>query len=141
MERRPVEVRPSGPDFEVECLPNPGAFRHRSRIGLAAAGGLPTLVLDPDVIGGVRVLRYRRDDPDLQASDPRISKHRGQTYLSTLSHLRFDWSDDGVRFTPDPAPAAGAGVGRAPATTSAARARPPCRSRFVCSRVLSIGAK
>lgn len=110
---RPADVRPSRPDFEVECLLNPGAFRYRGRTALLLRvgerpvqepGWITTPVLDPASDGGVRVLRFRRDDPGLRATDPRVFQHRGQTYLTTLSHLRLAWSDDGVRFVPDPSP-------------------------------------
>ncbi len=109
----PAAVRPSRPDFEVECLLNPGAFRYRGRIGLLLRvgerpaqerGWISTPVLDPAADGGVRVVRFRRDDPDLVATDPRVFCYRGRTYLTTLSHLRLAWSNDGVRFVPDPAP-------------------------------------
>jgi beta-1,2-mannobiose phosphorylase / 1,2-beta-oligomannan phosphorylase len=109
----PKDVRPSRPDFEVECLLNPGAFRFGGRTGLLLRvgerpvqepGWITTPVIDPGADGGVRVLRFRHGDPDLVATDPRIFQYRGQTYLTTLSHLRLAWSDDGVRFAADPSP-------------------------------------
>ncbi len=110
---QPADVRPSRQDFEVECVLNPGAFRFRGRTGLLLRvgerpvqekGWITTPEIDPAAEGGVRILRFRRDDPDLVATDPRVFQHRGQTYLTTLSHLRLAWSDDGVHFTADAGP-------------------------------------
>lgn len=110
---RPADVAPSVPGMRVECLLNPGAFRFRGRTGLLlrvaerppqSETAVSTPILDPAAPGGVRILSVRRDDPELQASDPRVFSWRGESYLTTLSHLRLAWSDDGERFTADPAP-------------------------------------
>ena len=110
---RPAEVRPSAPGMHVECLLNPGAFRYRGRIGLLLRVAerppqtdttVSTPVLDPTAPGGVRIVSVRRDDPELKATDPRLFTWKGVDYLTTLSHLRLAWSDDGERFTADPAP-------------------------------------
>jgi predicted GH43/DUF377 family glycosyl hydrolase len=47
----------------------------------------------------------RRGDPDLEASDVRMFKYRGQTYLTSISHLRIARSRDGRQFAVDDAPA------------------------------------
>lgn len=105
---RPADVKPSRPDWDVECLLNPGAFRYRGRTGLLLrvaerppqeAGWVSTPVLDPDSPDGVRIVRISADDPKLQYPDPRIFRYEGVTYLTTLSHLRLAWSDDGIHFT------------------------------------------
>ncbi len=110
---RPSDVNPSRTDLEVECLLNPGAFRYRGRIGLLLRvgerspqekGWLSTPVIDPEADGGMRILRFRSDDPDLQVIDRRIFQYRGQTHLTTLSHLRLAWSEDGVHFAVDERP-------------------------------------
>jgi predicted GH43/DUF377 family glycosyl hydrolase len=110
---RPANVIPSVPDMRVECLLNPGAFRYRGRTGLLlrvaerppqSATAVSTPVLDPAAPGGLRIVSVRRDDPELKVSDPRLFTWKNQEYLTTLSHLRLAWSDDGERFTADPAP-------------------------------------
>jgi predicted GH43/DUF377 family glycosyl hydrolase len=110
---RPADVRPSRPDMVVECLLNPGAFRYRGRTGLLLrvaerprqeTGWVSTPLLDPASAGGIRILRVRQDDPELKYTDPRVFAYRGRSYLTTLSHLRLAWSDDGVHFTAEPAP-------------------------------------
>ncbi len=111
----PSMVPPSAPGLQVECVFNPGAFRHEGRIGLLLrvaerpipeAGWVSTPLLDPDAPGGVRILRIRRDDPELRISgyDARGFDYRGRGYLTTLSHLRLAWSDDGIAFRVEPAP-------------------------------------
>jgi predicted GH43/DUF377 family glycosyl hydrolase len=111
---RPEDVRPSIEGLRVECVLNPGAFRHQERTGLLLRvaerpaprdGFVSTPVLDPCAENGVRVLEFRTDDPDLSRLDPRVFQYRGKTYLTTLSHLRLAWSADGVRFIVDEEPA------------------------------------
>ena len=63
-----------------------------------------TPILDPAQPSGIAILRVRKDDPDLLFPDPRLFQYRGKTYLTTLSHLRLAWSDDGVRFRVDAGP-------------------------------------
>ena len=107
----PENITPSREDFFVECLLNPAAFEFQGRIGLLlrVAERLPqekqwisTPVYNPE--GEIEIRRFRSDDPEVDASDPRLIRHRGVTYLTTLSHLRLAWSEDGTRFVADPAP-------------------------------------
>lgn len=110
---RPIDAKPSRPDFEVTCLLNPGVFRFQGRIGLLLrvaerpvpeSDWISTPYFNRDN-GDIEVLRVRRDDPDLDAAaDARVFTYRGASYLTTLSHLRLAWSDDGVHFTVDPEP-------------------------------------
>lgn len=109
----PADVIPTRPDLSVECLLNPGAFEYRGKIGLLLRvaerpvqeeGYLSTPVLDPVSEGGIRILRFRKDDPLLCSSDPRGFSYDGRAYLTTLSHLRLAWSADGVHFQVDPKP-------------------------------------
>jgi predicted GH43/DUF377 family glycosyl hydrolase len=110
---RPSDVRPSRPDLVVQCVLNPGAFRFRGKVGLLLrvaerppqeAGWVSTPILDPESDGGQRILRIRVDDPDLETVDSRVFRYRGQTCLTTLSHLRLAWSDDGRYFTVEDEP-------------------------------------
>lgn len=48
-----------------------------------------------------KVLEFERDSPDIDLSDPRVIKYKGQDYLTTLSYLRLVFSDDGVHFYED----------------------------------------
>lgn len=111
----PADVPPSHPDMRVECVFNPGAFRFENRIGLLLrvaerpvqeSGWVSTPLLDPAAEGGVRILHIRLGDPDLHISgaDARGFDYKGRGYLTTLSHFRLAWSDDGRRFTVEPRP-------------------------------------
>jgi len=108
----PADVPPSRPDFVVECVLNPGAFVWEGRIGLLLrvaerpqqeAGWISTPLLSAD--GEVEIRRFRRDDPEIDLTDPRLIRHRGVTYLTTLSHLRLAWSSNGARFIVEEKPA------------------------------------
>lgn len=120
---RPCDVPPSHPEFEVTCLLNPGAFRWQGKTGLLLRvaerprpekGWISTPTIDPDS-GETKVLRVRLGDPELDANaDSRVFTYRGRQYLTTLSHLRLAWSEDGVAFTAETAPALS---GRAPLST------------------------
>lgn len=48
-----------------------------------------------------KVLEFDRNSPDIDLSDPRVIKYKGQDYLTTLSYLRLVFSDDGVHFYED----------------------------------------
>lgn len=92
----------------IECLLNPGAFRFQDKTWLLLRvaerprqqnGHLSFPILEN---GGIRVLEFSKDDPELDLSDPRVITHRGVDYLTTLSHLRLVSSTDGIRFEAAP---------------------------------------
>lgn len=117
------DLLPGRPDFEIEGVFNPGAFGFEGRIGLLLrvaerpkqeAGWLSTAVHHADS-GEIEILRFRLDDPDLDAkSDVRVFTYRGQLLLTSISHFRLAWSEDGVHFTIDPKPTL---LGRGPLET------------------------
>ena len=92
----PSAVKPSSPEFEVLCAFNPGAtsFDGKSLLLVRVAerprqepGYISTVVIDESQ-GGLKTLRFRLDDPDLDLIDPRIIRHREVNYLTSLSHFR-----------------------------------------------------
>ncbi|MBA3686182.1 MAG: glycosidase, partial [Planctomycetes bacterium] len=110
---RPSDVRPTVAGLEVACLLNPGAFRYRGRTGLLlrvaerppqTESMVSTPVIDPAAPGGIRIVAVARTDPQLDSRDPRGFTWKSDTYLTTLSHLRLAWSDDGERFTAEDVP-------------------------------------
>lgn len=101
---QPQDVRPSGEGLKIECLLNPGVFRHDGKVHL-----LVRVAERPEPVTGrvripflrdgkVEVLDVAADDPELNTDDPREFKYRGEGYLSTVSHLRLFSSSDGIRF-------------------------------------------
>ncbi|MDR1011506.1 MAG: glycoside hydrolase family 130 protein [Opitutaceae bacterium] len=110
----PSDVPPSRPGMTVEAVLNPGAFRHRGRTGLllrvaerpvAEKNHIAAALRDADSPDGLRIINIRLDDPALQYNDPRGFTYKNRYYLTTLSHLRLAWSDDGVHFAVEPLPA------------------------------------
>jgi predicted GH43/DUF377 family glycosyl hydrolase len=106
---RPQDVRPSHDGLSVECVLNPGAFRFHGRTGLLLrvaerAAPRPGVVTVPVLgeEGTIDILGFPEDTVDL--SDPRAIRRGNEIYLTTLSHLRLAWSDDGVNFTVDEHP-------------------------------------
>jgi len=110
---KPSDIIPSRPDMEVALALNPGAFQYKGKTGLLVRvaerpvqeeGWTSTPLLDPASETGIRILRIKKDDPELVGDDPRGFRYQGRDYLTTLSHLRLAWSDDGVHFKIDEKP-------------------------------------
>lgn len=110
----PADVPPSRSGLVVRCVINPGAFMYQGRIGLLLRvceqprqepDWVSAVVRDDGSPDGVRILRFKRDDRQLKYDDPRLFKHGSETYLTTLSHLRLAWSDDGRSFKVEREPA------------------------------------
>lgn len=109
----PDNVAPTRGDLEVLCTLNPAAVRFGDEILLLVRVGEKA----PDADDAVAVLQYdpqaddlnilyiKRDDPDLDSSDPRKYRYKGKTLLTSMSHLRLARSTDGVNFTFDQDPA------------------------------------
>jgi predicted GH43/DUF377 family glycosyl hydrolase len=103
----PADVKPSRDDFEVMCAFNAGATRYNGQTVLLVrvaerprprTGHVATAVLDPDS-GRIEPLYVRRDDPDLDMSDPRVFAYKGVVYLTSISHLRLATGADGRHFS------------------------------------------
>jgi len=108
----PKDVKPSRPDLEVLCAFNPGAAFYDGRKVLLIRvaerpiqekGYISTIITDEGT-GELKVLRFKLDDPDLDARDPRVFRYRDVSYLTSLSHLRTAISEDGRTFTISPEP-------------------------------------
>lgn len=99
------DIRPSRSGLVVECVLNPGAFRFQDKIWLilrvaerpvqeARITSFPII----NQYGEMEILAFSNEDPDLDLSDARLVKYKGATYLSTISHLRLMYSEDGIHF-------------------------------------------
>jgi predicted GH43/DUF377 family glycosyl hydrolase len=101
---RPVDIKPSMEGMKIECLLNPGVFRFENKTWLllrvAERPGQNDKEVSFPVLKNesIEIMRFRKDDPDLDASDPRVINYKGKDYLTTLSHLRLVSSDDGIYF-------------------------------------------
>jgi len=102
---RPADIKPSMEIMEVACLLNPGVFKFDNKIWLllrvaerpVQTSGKISFPVYNDT-GEIEIMVIDQDDPNLNASDPRVIRYKGQDYLSTLSHLRLVCSDDGLNF-------------------------------------------
>ncbi len=109
----PSDVSPTRDDLEVLCTLNPAAVRFKDEILLLVRVGERAIITDDTIAAlsydaladQLKITRISRDDPDLDASDPRKLRYRGMTLLTSMSHLRIARSSDGVNFQFDPQPA------------------------------------
>ncbi len=105
---RPGDIAPSRPDFEVIGVFNAGVARLDNevvlllRVAERPINDDPTCVVtalfDPDA-GEIVTVPFAKDDPTNDFADPRLIVREGQTYLTSLSHLRVARSADGIHFS------------------------------------------
>ncbi|MFQ3173133.1 MAG: putative GH43/DUF377 family glycosyl hydrolase [Flavobacterium sp.] len=105
----PPDLKASAGNMIIECLLNPGAFEFNGKTGLLVRVAERTVqkegLLSVPIynnIGTVQVLDFKLDDPKLNATDSRVIQYDGVDYLTTISHLRLVWSDNGIDFKEDP---------------------------------------
>jgi predicted GH43/DUF377 family glycosyl hydrolase len=110
----PADVPPTRPGLSVIGVLNPAAFRFNGKTWLlvrvaegvpAGSGTVSAPVLDPAAPRGMRLIEVRHGDPDLVSDDPRSFVWCGDSYLTTVSHLRLASSDDWTQFQVLPQPA------------------------------------
>ena len=102
----PRDLKPSSENMIIECLLNPGAFEFEGKTGLLVRVAERTIQKENMISipicnseGKVEILNFNINDPKLDASDPRIINYDGKDYLTTISHLRILFSDDGINFS------------------------------------------
>jgi beta-1,2-mannobiose phosphorylase / 1,2-beta-oligomannan phosphorylase len=102
---RPSDIKPSLEGMKIECLLNPGVFRFDNKTWLLCRvaerppqkeGTMQVPMFTNN--GEIEIKTFYLNDPDLDASDPRVILYKGVNYLTTLSHLRLVCSDDGINF-------------------------------------------
>lgn len=94
--------------MEISCLLNPGVFEWNGKIGLLLRvaerpkqkDGVISFPIYDDC-GKIKVVTFDKNDKDLDCSDPRVIKYKGKCFLTTLSYLRFVFSDDKIHFFED----------------------------------------
>jgi predicted GH43/DUF377 family glycosyl hydrolase len=101
----PKDLNASEEDLEITCLLNPGAFQFDNKIWLlirvAERPEQKEGIISFPILTGTgktEVVEIPLDHPDLDASDARIINYKGDDYLTTISHLRLVFSDDGIDF-------------------------------------------
>lgn len=106
---RPTDLKPGITGMEITCLLNPGVFRLDGRVGLLLRVAERPLQQEGKISfpvyndkEEVEVLTFDKDDPRLDATDPRVINFEGQDYLTTMSYLRPVFSDNGTDFYEDP---------------------------------------
>ena len=104
----PADIAPYLDSMRVECLLNPGVFRHDGRIGMLVRvaerprqeeGVVSFPYYSPE--GSLKVMRIPKNNPCLDLSDPRVINWEGDDYLTTISYLRLLFSSDGIHFYED----------------------------------------
>lgn len=102
---RPSDLKPGIEGMEILCLLNPGVFQFEGKIWLLLrVAERPRQIEDKisfpvyNSKGEIEILSFHKNDPDLDASDPRIINYKKKDYLTTLSYLRLVCSDDGIHF-------------------------------------------
>lgn len=105
----PRDLKPEIEGMEIVCLLNPGVFRFDNKTWLVLRVAERPVQQEHIISfpvynkkGKIEVLSFRKDDPELDSSDPRVIGYRGQNYLTTMSYLKLVSSEDGVRFKEDP---------------------------------------
>ncbi len=107
---KPQDLNPCIEGMEIACLLNPGVFKFKNKIWLllrvaerpVQVDGMISFPIYNDA-GEIIVMNFDKNDPQLNAQDPRVIGYQGKNYLTTLSYLRLVCSDDGIIFYEDPA--------------------------------------
>lgn len=105
---KPSDLSPKIEGMEITCLLNPGVFKMKGKVWLLLRVAERPKQIEGKIsfpvynkAGKIEVVTFDKNDPQLDASDPRVIKYKGQNYLTTLSYLRLVCSDDGVNFYED----------------------------------------
>ena len=101
----PGDLKPSKEGLEITCLLNPGVFIFDGKTWLIVRVAerpvqKENIISFPILTetGKTKIIEISKDDPELNASDPRVINYKGSDYLTTLSHLRLLCSEDGITF-------------------------------------------
>jgi predicted GH43/DUF377 family glycosyl hydrolase len=106
-------VRPSRDDIDVVGVFNPAATRQGDDIVLLLrVAEAPRKTADEVIApvfnastGELELKRWTAGAPGLDVSDPRVIVFEGNSWLTSISHLRVARSRDGIHFDVEPTPA------------------------------------
>lgn len=103
----PKDVKPSRDDFEVIGVFNAGVTRFEDEVILLLRVAERPTGRHPDIIatavydvtkGDFLVKEFSKETEEIDFSDPRLIITRGETYLTSISHLKLARSKDGIKF-------------------------------------------
>jgi len=101
----PKDLKTSNKNMIIECLLNPGVFEFDGKICLLIRVAERTVQKDGflsvpiyNANGNIKIIDFDLKDPKLDASDARVITYDGVDYLTTISHLRIMFSEDGIHF-------------------------------------------
>lgn len=109
----PTMVAPSRPDYQVVGVFNPGVVRVGDetvlllRVAEAPCGIPESEVAAPmydDSLRRLVIRTWKKSTPGIGLSDSRVVTLGGDTFLTSISHLRLARSNDGIAFRVDPEP-------------------------------------
>lgn len=105
----PKDLKAGINGMEITCLLNPGVFKYQGKIWLLLRVAERPIQKEGIISfpiynekGKIEVVSFLKNDPDLDASDPRVIGYRGKNYLTTMSYLRLVSSTDGIHFKDEP---------------------------------------
>lgn len=108
------DLKPSRPDFEIIGVFNAGVAEFREKtILLVRVAEKPISESNTTVSvpiynperGEIEILRLQRENEEYDFSDPRVIRSKyGRNFLTSISHIRYAESRDGVHFTVDDHP-------------------------------------
>jgi len=111
---RPEDVKPLRDDFEVIGVLNAGVTRFEQDVILLLRVAERPINEHSDVVsaavydaveGRLVMVEFPKSDPETDFSDPRLIVRSGETYLTSISHLRLARSTDGINFAIEDTPA------------------------------------
>ena len=101
----PGDIKASLEGLEITCLLNPGVFQFENKTWLIVRVAerpvqKENIISFPILTetGDTKIIEIPKDDPELNATDPRVINYKGSDYLTTLSYLRLLCSEDGIKF-------------------------------------------
>lgn len=107
---KPSDLKAGIAGMKIACLLNPGVFKYEGKIWLLLRVAERPIQKEGRISfpiynekGEIEVVSFDKNDPNLDASDPRVINYKGKDYLTTMSYLRLVSSKDGINFTEDAA--------------------------------------
>jgi predicted GH43/DUF377 family glycosyl hydrolase len=101
----PKDLKPSAAGLQIISLLNQGVFCFQDKTWLLvrvaeSVAQKEGVIFFPalNATGNTEIIEVPLNDPDLIATDARVITYKGLDYLTTISHLRLLYSEDGIHF-------------------------------------------